>query len=133
MLGRPHTANVNILSGIKGLELQPVDEEGNPIVKPEDDTRIPEMEVPEGLTMLARTGTEQHALETMMECQSIKNKLAQDRCLTSMAVLERAMMMPDDIEWKPGERKYPDCGYGLMVNPFPKPKKKKKGKKGKKK
>lgn len=46
------------------------------------------------------------------------------------------MMIPEEIEFKetPGERKYPDPGHGLMVNPFPKPKKKgKKGKKGKKK
>lgn len=51
----------------------------------------------------------------------------------SVAVLRRAMMIPEDIEFKevPGERKYPDPGFGLMENPFPKPKKK--GKKGKKK
>lgn len=48
-----------------------------------------------------------------------------------VAVLERAIMMPDEIEILPGERKYPDPGVGLMINPFPKPKKK--GKKGKKK
>lgn len=48
-----------------------------------------------------------------------------------VAVLERAIMMPDEIEILPGERKYPDPGCGLMVNPFPKPKKKKKGKKKK--
>jgi hypothetical protein len=42
-------------------------------------------------------------------------------------------MMPEDCEWKPGEREYPTPGVGLMVNPFPKVKKKKKGKKGKKK
>jgi len=48
-------------------------------------------------------------------------------------------MIPEDVEFKEtalgpgGERKYPDAGYGLMENPYPKPKKKKKGKKGKKK
>ena len=46
-------------------------------------------------------------------------------------VLERAIMMPEEVEVFPGERKYPDPGVGLMVNPFPKPKKKKKGKKKK--
>jgi hypothetical protein len=50
----------------------------------------------------------------------------------SMGILEKAIMIPEDIEWKPQERKLPDCGHGLLVNPFPKPKKGKK-KKGKKK
>ena len=49
----------------------------------------------------------------------------------SMNVLKRAMMIPEEIEWKPGDRVYPDPGHGLMINPFPKPKKKKKGKKKK--
>ena len=49
-----------------------------------------------------------------------------------MAVLQRAVMMPEDMEWEPKDRKYPGAGTGLMVNPFPKPKKKKKGKKKKK-
>lgn len=39
--------------------------------------------------------------------------------------------MPEDMEYIPGERKYPGSGAGLMANPFPK--KKKKGKKKKKK
>jgi hypothetical protein len=46
-------------------------------------------------------------------------------------VLERAIMMPDEIEIFPGERKYPNPGVGLMINPNPKPKKKAKKKKGK--
>jgi hypothetical protein len=41
-------------------------------------------------------------------------------------------MIPEEIEWKPAERKYPHPGHNLMVNPYPKPKKTKK-KKGKKK
>jgi hypothetical protein len=41
--------------------------------------------------------------------------------------------MADDVEYVPGERKYPTPSAGLMVNPFPKKKKKKKGKKKKKK
>ena len=48
-----------------------------------------------------------------------------------VSVLQRAIMIPEEIEIVPGERKYPDPGVGLMVNPFPKPKKKKKGKKKK--
>ena len=42
-------------------------------------------------------------------------------------------MIPEMCEYKPGERKYPGSGFGLMSNPFPKKKKKKKGKKKNKK
>ena len=51
-----------------------------------------------------------------------------------MGILERAVMVPEDCEWIPGERVYPEIGKALMINPFPKTKKKKKGKgkKGKK-
>lgn len=81
--------------------------------------------------MLARTATEQARLETMVEIEQIKEKLARAGCPMSMTTLQRAVMVPEDLEWKPGERKYPHAGHGLMVNPFPKPKKKKKGKKKK--
>lgn len=40
--------------------------------------------------------------------------------------------MPEDMEYIPGERKYPTITSDLMKNPFPKKKKKKKGKKKKK-
>lgn len=49
-----------------------------------------------------------------------------------MAILQRAILMPEECEYVPGQRKYPTPGEALMVNPFPK-KKKKKGKKKKKK
>lgn len=49
-----------------------------------------------------------------------------------MVTLQRAILMPEEIEYKPGERKYPKPGELLLPNPFPK-KKKKKGKKKKKK
>lgn len=132
MLARPKTAAVNILKGVKGLEPVPVDEEGNPLPQEPVDQRIAEMQVPEGLKMLARTGTEQHRLEQMQECVMIKDRLARDGCHLPMTVLERAIMMPSDCEWKPQVREYPHAGTGLMVNPEPKPKKKKKGKKKKK-
>ena len=62
----------------------------------------------------------------------IKDRLAKDGCHINMNVLRRAMQIPEDIEWQPGTREYPDPTQGLMANPFPK-KKKEKGKKGKKK
>jgi len=114
------------------LEPIPVDEEGNPIPQEAEDERIPDMKT-DGMQLMPRTGTEQHRHQGMVECQNIKDKLARDGCPMSMAVLQRAVMMPEDMEWMPKERIYPGPGNGLMVNPFPKPKKKKKGKKGKKK
>jgi hypothetical protein len=71
-LARPRTADVNILKGIKGLEQLAVDEEGNPLPVVVEDTRIADMQVPEGLKMLARTGTEHYRLQTMQECLQIK-------------------------------------------------------------
>lgn len=49
-----------------------------------------------------------------------------------MTTLERAIMLPGEMEWLPKDRSYPHPGANLMINPFPKPKKKKKGKKKKK-
>ena len=70
-----------------------------------------------------------------MEIQAIQERLIKDKELGAkvipVQVLERAIMMPEEIETYPGERKYPDPGVGLMINPDPKPKKKKKGKKKK--
>ena len=83
--------------------------------------------------MLARTGQDQARIENMVEMQQINEKLASAGCPMSMTVLQKAVMMPEDCEWQPGDRHYPTPGAGLMINPFPKAKKKKKGKKGKKK
>lgn len=48
--------------------------------------------------------------------------------------LQKAIYMPDKIEFNPAIRKYPTPEHGLMINPFPKKaaKGKKGGKKGKK-
>lgn len=134
-LARPNTANVNIFQGIPGLEPVELNEEGQPIIKEEVKSKLPDFKVPLGCNMLPRTAQEQIRLENMMEIQAIQERLVKDKDLGAkvipVAVLERAIMMPDEIEICPGERKYPDPGVGLMVNPFPKPKKKKKGKKKK--
>ena len=91
--------------------------------------------MPEGLEMLVRTGQEQVRIQNMQEIQAIQERLIRDKELGEkvipVAVLERAIMMPEEIESFAGQKKYPDPGLGLMVNPFPKPKKKKKGKKKK--
>jgi hypothetical protein len=68
----------------------------------------------------------------MNEIESIKERMARDHCPQSMVTLQRAILMPDEVEYEPGKRVYPSPMLALMVNPFPK-KKKKKGKKKKKK
>jgi hypothetical protein len=80
--------------------------------------------------MLARTATTQTRLKSMEEVQRLSDKLARDGVPVSVNVLKRAMLVPDEQEIKPGTREYPDPGLLLMVNPFPKAKKKK-GKKKK--
>ena len=123
---------MNIFQGIKGLEPVPMDEEGNPIEQEPEDQRIADMKPDGELKMQPRTGTEMYRHQGMVEVQGIKDKLSRDGCMMTMAVLQKAVMMPEDMEWAPKDRKYPGAGTGLMVNPFPKPKKKKKGKKKKK-
>lgn len=82
---------------------------------------------------MCRSATEQARQQNLVEMHQIKEKLAFDGCPMTMAVLQKAIMIPSDIERPPFEKRYPAAVEGLMVNPFPKPKKKKKGKKGKKK
>ena len=81
--------------------------------------------------MMHRTRTAQSRLETMQEVRQINQRLQKDGTPVQVEVLRKAMMIPDDVEIKPSEREYPDPGLLLMVNPFPKAKKKKKGKKKK--
>ena len=134
-------AQEKICKGIPGLKPVIFDEEGNPVVAEEPaegeaggdmQQRIAEMDLPADLKPLQRTFSNQTRIEGFLECRRIKDKLAKDGCLVSMNTLERAVMVPSDMEFVPGEKKYPDCGAGLMENPFPKPKKKGKKKKGKK-
>ena len=82
---------------------------------------------------MPRTNTELSRLEQFEECQRIKEKLARDGYQISMSTLEKAIVLPSEQEWMAKDRKYPSPGDFLMVNPFPRAKKKKKGKKGKKK
>jgi hypothetical protein len=50
-----------------------------------------------------------------------------------MVTLQRAILMPSEQECVAERRRYPMPDVGLMLNPFPKKKKKGKKKKGKKK
>ncbi len=65
----------------------------------------------------------------MKEIEQIKERLAKDNCALESKTLERAVLLPEDVEYKPGERVYPTPEVGLMENPFPPVKKGKKKKK----
>jgi len=105
------------------------------------------MKLPSDLSMLPRTSTQQHRLEQMSECVEIKNRLAKDNINVDIKTLERACVIPSDVEIKPLDRElaveidrygdgkhkklYPYAAVGLMENLNKKKKKKKKGKKRK--
>jgi hypothetical protein len=54
-----------------------------------------------------RTDNEGYRQQQLQEIESIKIKLAADNCLVDIKTLEKAIMMPDEFEYKPGERLYP--------------------------
>lgn len=54
--------------------------------------------------MLARTEVEQFRLEAFVECTRMKEKLARVGCTLPMSVLERAIMIPEEIEQIPSEK-----------------------------
>eukprot|EP00347_Sterkiella_histriomuscorum_P008883 403343381 len=115
----------------KGMQkLQPVPEEEETQVP---DTRFPDFKVPKELQPISRGAIDGFRLEQVNEIESIKERLARDNCPQSVGILQRAILMPEDVEYQPGLRKYPTPGDALMINPFPKKKKKKGKKKGKKK
>ena len=66
----------------------------------------------------------------MQEVESIKSRLDKDNCPQSAYVIQKAIVMPERLEFNPESRKYPTPEAGLMPNPFPK-KKATKGKKSK--
>ena len=69
----------------------------------------------------------------MQEVQSIKTRLDADKIPQSAAVIQKAVVIPEKLDFNLDTRKYPTPELGLMINPFPKKKpakgKKKKGKK----
>lgn len=66
------------------------------------------------------------------EVEAIKDVFAKANCPQDVQAIQRAVMMPDGIEFDLASRKYPMGSAMLMENPFPKKKKKGKKKKGKK-
>ena len=94
--------------------------------------QFPDFKVPSDLNLLSRGAIHDYRKDQIQEVESIKEKLIKDNCPQSILTLQKAILLPEDLEFKPGERKYPTIKGSLMENPFPK-KKKKKGKKKKKK
>ena len=82
--------------------------------------------------MLKRSATDGYRLQQQQEVEKIKEHLAKNEIACSVLNLQRGILMPEESDFIPGQRKYPSPLVGLMVNPFPKKKKKKKGKKRKK-
>jgi hypothetical protein len=54
--------------------------------------------------MLTRTDVEQYRLEAFVECQTMKERLARVGCTLPISVLERAIMIPEEIEEIPAEK-----------------------------
>ncbi|TNV83407.1 hypothetical protein FGO68_gene17165 [Halteria grandinella] len=123
--------NQHWLRSIDNLNLSAVPEETAP-PSPQK-VPLPEFKVPAGLYPVSRDGGQIYKMEQMREVESIKSRLDRDNCPQSAIVIQRAIVMPDKLEFIPDGRKYPTPEQLLMVNPNPKKKatkgKKKKGKK----
>ena len=121
----------NWMKSIDNLNLSAVPEETAPASPAK--VVLPDFKVPADLYPMARDANEVYKLEQMREVESIKSRLDKDNCPQSAIVIQRAVVMPDKLEFKPDGRKYPTPEQLLMVNPNPKKKaskgKKKKGKK----
>ena len=101
---------------------------------------LPDFNTGKKFEMISRDGTEAYRQQQLMEIHSIRDYLAKPNVrgekdkanvnIPLMKTFERAIMLPPELQTDP-LKKYPTYGENLMINPFPK--KKKKGKKGKKK
>lgn len=113
--------------------LQPVPEEPGAPEAASPAKGLPDFQLPADLKPVAKDSIEAYKLQQMIEVESIKTRLDQDNCPQSVAVIARAVIIPEKLEFNPETRKYPSPEDGLMINPFPKKKatkgKKKKGKK----
>lgn len=80
--------------------------------------------------MITKDATDQYRQDQLEEVYSVQNRLALDGCYSSLKVIKKALLMPEELVRKPSEFTYPNPVMTLMQSPFPKKeKKKKKGKK----
>ena len=68
---------------------------------------LPDFKVPADLYPMARDSNEIYKLEQMREVESIKSRLDRDNCPQSALVIQKAIVMPDKLEFIPENRKYP--------------------------
>ena len=118
---------------LKSVEnLFPVPEEPG-LDNTQDQPQLPDFKVPTDLLPVSKDAIEAYKLRQMIEVESIKNRLDADNVPQSAAVISKAVVIPEKLDFNVDTRKYPTPELGLMINPFPKKKaakgKKKKGKK----
>ncbi len=117
---------------MKALDiLQTVPEESGSTAMSPSKT-MPNFKIPPGLSQVARDNIEVYKLEQMQEVEGIKSRLDKDNCPHNVAVIQKAVVLPEKLEFNAETRKYPTPEVGLMINPFPKKKATKGKKKGKK-
>lgn len=78
-----------------------VPEEGGDTIEVKD-TRLPDFKPPPGLSLPPRTMAEELRQEQISEIEAIKDRLAKDNCELSIKTLQKAILMPEDFEYKPG-------------------------------
>lgn len=111
-----------------------------PVAESAREPILPDFGTAKNFELISRDGTEAFRQQQLMEIHSIRDYLAKPNIkgekdkanvnIPLMKTFERAILLPQELQTDP-LKKYPTYGENLMVNPFPK--KKKKGKKGKKK
>ena len=116
-LARPRTAKLHIgpwgpstfdpAAAVAPVEGEPAKAPVEEAPEEEEAGRFPKWENAENLQMLPRTAAGQARLESMIEIQQIKDRLAKDGCPMNVKVLQTAIMIPDILECVPGEKKYP--------------------------
>jgi hypothetical protein len=96
---------------------------------------LPEFNKENPFDMISRDATNVMRQKDMLEVMAIHEELNKKGIPFSLNLLKSAILMPTETQRNLAdkEQKYPECGFGLAVNPNEKPKKGKKGKKGKKK
>ena len=147
---RPHTAYTadDLVRKLPGWKPPPAaaNAEGEVEAAPVEEPRepiLPEFGLSKQFDFISKNATDNVRQQQLEEILSIRDYLARPHVkrdekdktyinIPMMKTLERAILMPEEVQSNLTTKRYPTYGEFLMVNPFPKKKKKKKGKKGKK-
>lgn len=83
-----------------------------------------------GVEMITKDAADQWRQDQLQEIYDLKLRLGQDGFNSDLAMLKRAIMLPEELQRFPSDYRYPNPVVTLMKTPFPKKeRKKKKGKK----